>query len=93
MDIFSLALRFLCAAAAGFLVMSLFGVQALVALCSSIPLAKRRKKQEPDFDLSMALGRIVRHPALQGLPFCLETPNDLPGYAREIALMREMAED
>ena len=40
-----------------------------------------------------ALGRSVRHPALKGLPFCLETPNDLPGYAREIALMREMAED
>ena len=39
-----------------------------------------------------ALGRIVRHPALRGLPFCLETPNDLPGYAREIALMREIAE-
>ena len=32
-----------------------------------------------------ALGRIVRHPALKRLPFCLETPNDLPGYAREIA--------
>ena len=61
MDIFSLALRFLCAAAAGFLVMGLFGVQALVDLCSSIPLAKRRKKQEPDFDLPMALGRIARH--------------------------------
>ena len=40
-----------------------------------------------------ALGRIVRHPALKDLPFCLETPNDLPGYAREIALMREIAED
>ena len=39
-----------------------------------------------------ALGRIVRHPALRGLPFCLETPNDLPGYAREIALVRELAE-
>ena len=39
-----------------------------------------------------ALGRIVRHPALKDLPFCLETPNDLPGYAREIALMREIAE-
>ena len=39
-----------------------------------------------------ALGRIVRHPALKALPFCLETPNDLPGYAREIALMREIAE-
>ena len=61
MDIFSLTLRFLCAAAGGFAVMSLFGIQALVSVCSSIPLAHRRKKQEPDFDLSMALGRIVRH--------------------------------
>ena len=43
-------------------------------------------------DLQQRLGRIVRHPALKDLPFCLETPNDLPGYAREIALMREMAE-
>lgn len=39
-----------------------------------------------------ALTRVVRHPALQDLPFCLETPNELPGYAREIALMRERAE-
>ena len=39
-----------------------------------------------------ALTRVVRHPALQGLPFCLETPNELPGYAREIALMRKQAE-
>ena len=39
-----------------------------------------------------ALGRVVRHPALQGLPFVLETPNELPGYAREIALMRERAQ-
>ena len=39
-----------------------------------------------------ALTRIVTHPALRGLPFCLETPNDLPGYAREIALMRDRAQ-
>ena len=39
-----------------------------------------------------ALSRVVRHPALKDLPFCLETPNDLPGYAREIALMRKQAE-
>ena len=39
-----------------------------------------------------ALARVVRHPALRDLPFCLETPNELPGYAREIALMREQAE-
>ena len=39
-----------------------------------------------------ALTRVVCHPALQGLPFCLATPNERPGYAREIALMREQAE-
>ena len=39
-----------------------------------------------------ALTRVVRHPALRDLPFCLETPNELPGYRREIALMREQAE-
>ena len=32
--------------------------------------------------------RILRHPALQGLPMILETPNELPGYAAEIALLR-----
>ena len=36
-----------------------------------------------------ALARIVNHPALRDLPFYLETPNDLAGYAREIALMKE----
>jgi deoxyribonuclease-4 len=35
-----------------------------------------------------ALARVVNHPALRSLPFCLETPNELDGYAREIALMR-----
>ena len=37
-----------------------------------------------------AFGRIINHPALQGLPFVLETPNELPGYAAEIALLKEM---
>lgn len=35
-----------------------------------------------------AFERIVKHPALRGLPFCLETPNDLDGYRREIELLR-----
>ena len=39
-----------------------------------------------------ALARVVNHPALKNLPFCLETPNELPGYAKEIALMRSLAE-
>ena len=40
-----------------------------------------------------ALVRVIRHPALKDLPFCLETPNDLSGYAREIALLRQAAEN
>mgnify|MGYP002648948162 FL=1 len=36
-----------------------------------------------------ALKRIINHPALRGLPFYLETPNELDGYAREIKMMRE----
>ena len=38
------------------------------------------------------LARVVCHPALRELPFYLETPNELDGYAREIAMMREYYE-
>lgn len=38
-----------------------------------------------------ALLRFITHPALKGLPFCLETPNELDGYAAEIALLKERA--
>jgi deoxyribonuclease-4 len=34
--------------------------------------------------------RIVGHPALEGKPMILETPNELPGYAAEIALLRSL---
>lgn len=40
-----------------------------------------------------ALIRVINHPALRHLPFYLETPNDLEGYAREIALLREHYQD
>ena len=36
-----------------------------------------------------ALVRVVCHPALEGLPFILETPNDDEGWAGEIALLKE----
>jgi len=39
-----------------------------------------------------AIARIVTHPALRQLPFVLETPNDDAGWAREIRMVREMAE-
>ncbi|MFI3212412.1 MAG: deoxyribonuclease IV [Eubacteriales bacterium] len=36
-----------------------------------------------------ALVAVVNHPKLRHLPFYLETPNELDGYAREIAFLRE----
>lgn len=35
-----------------------------------------------------AIANVIRHPKLQGLPCILETPNELPGYAREIEILR-----
>ncbi len=35
-----------------------------------------------------ALSAVTRHPALKNLPFYLETPNELDGYASEIARLR-----
>ena len=39
-----------------------------------------------------AFRRIVNHPVLKKLPMILETPNELPGYAKEIALLRQLEE-
>ena len=36
--------------------------------------------------------RIVNHPLLKGKPMILETPNELPGYAAEIKLLRQMVQ-
>ena len=33
---------------------------------------------------------IINSPVLKGLPMILETPNELPGYTKEIALLRQM---
>ncbi len=35
-----------------------------------------------------ALVRIINHPKLSHLPFCLETPNEVEGYKAEIELLR-----
>ena len=37
-----------------------------------------------------ALSAVTNHPQLRHLPFYLETPNELDGYAREIALLRSL---
>ena len=36
-----------------------------------------------------AITRIINHPKLRHLPFFLETPNEIPGYAEEIKLLRK----
>ena len=40
-----------------------------------------------------AFKRIINHSALRHLPFYLETPNELPGYAAEIALLKGLYTD
>ncbi len=40
-----------------------------------------------------AMTRIINHPKLRTLPFYLETPNELPGYAKEIDLLRSKYEE
>ncbi len=37
-----------------------------------------------------AAARIINHPRLRSLPFYLETPNELDGYAAEIALLKSL---
>lgn len=37
-----------------------------------------------------AIKNIINHPKLRNLPFFLETPNELEGYAKEIALLKSI---
>jgi len=58
---------------------------------SKNPLGSRKDRHETIGDGCIgleALGRIINHDSLRALPFYLETPNELPGYAEEITLLR-----
>lgn len=60
---------------------------------SKNPLGSHKDRHEKLGEGSIglaALTAIVNHPALRELPFYLETPNELDGYAREIAMMKEV---
>jgi len=37
--------------------------------------------------------KIITHPVVKNLPICLETPNDIDGYAREIKLLGDLVKD
>lgn len=58
---------------------------------SKNPFASHKDRHETIGNGSIGLEtfeRIINHPKLRHLPFFLETPNELPGYAAEIALLR-----
>lgn len=60
---------------------------------SKNPLGSHKDRHEKLGEGSIglvALTAIVNHPALRELPFYLETPNELDGYAREIATMKDV---
>ena len=63
---------------------------------SKNPLASHKDRHETIGNGSIgiaAFARIVNHPALRDLPFILETPNELEGYAEEIALLRGLRKE
>lgn len=60
---------------------------------SKNPLGSHKDRHEKIGDGELGLDgitRIITHPVLLEKPFYLETPNDVDGYAREIALLREI---
>lgn len=53
---------------------------------------KDRHQKIGDGEIGLAaIERIIKHPSLKNLPFVLETPNDLDGYAMEIKLLKELS--
>ena len=62
---------------------------------SKNPFASHKDRHECIGSGSLGLvtfQRIVNHPLLKGKPMILETPNSLPGYKKEIALLRSFEE-
>lgn len=60
---------------------------------SKNPFASHKDRHECIGQGSLGLEtfrRIVNHPLLKGKSMILETPNELPGYAAEISLLRDM---
>jgi len=72
------------------------GLDALKALHlndSKNPFSSHKDRHELLGEGSLGLNTfraIVNHPKLRGMPMILETPNELPGYQKEIAVLRSM---
>jgi len=59
---------------------------------SKNPIGSHKDRHEKIGDGQIGLDafvRIINHPALKSLPFYLETPNDIEGYAHEIAMLEK----
>lgn len=62
---------------------------------SKNPLGSHKDRHEKigqGFIGADAIKRIITHPSLKNLPFYLETPNELDGYAKEIQLLKSWRE-
>ena len=60
---------------------------------SKNPFASHKDRHECLGDGALGLAtfeKLVNHPALRGKPMILETPNELPGYAKEIEILRSL---
>ncbi len=60
---------------------------------SKNPFQSHKDRHETIGNGSLGLAtfeKVINHPKLYHLPFYLETPNELPGYAQEIALLKEL---
>ena len=69
-------------------------LRALHVNDSKNPCGSHKDRHEKIGEGSLGLGTfeaVVTNARLAGLPMILETPNDLDGYAREIALLRGLA--
>lgn len=63
---------------------------------SKNPLASHKDRHEKIGQGTLGLAtvtNVITHPALRDLPFYLETPNDVEGYAEEIRLLRGIRPD
>lgn len=63
---------------------------------SKNPMGSHKDRHEKIGEGSLGLegiSKIINHPRLTGLPFYLETPNELEGYAAEISLLRGLRKE
>lgn len=74
----------------------IIGIERLCAIHindSKNPFASHKDRHEKIGEGNIGLDafeRIINHPKLKDLPFLLETPNELDGYAKEIEMLKKI---